>query len=150
MNSLLLNLFPHIQNGNNSRTCLRSCFEDYVWESSKSKRIETACTWPGTQKALNWYSLSGNLRASLVAQRLKRLPGMRETRVWSLGWEDPLEKEMATHSSILAWRIPWREEPGRLQPMGSQRVGHHWAASLSPSNLSFAINLCFSEALGSC
>ena len=60
-----------------------------------------------------------------MAQRLKRLPGMRETRVRSLGQEDPLEKEMATHSSTLAWRIPWREEPGRLQSMGSQRVGHH-------------------------
>ena len=59
-----------------------------------------------------------------MAQRLKRLPGMRETRVRSLGREDPLEKEMATHSSTLAWRIPWREEPGRLQSMGSQRVGH--------------------------
>ena len=64
------------------------------------------------------------LGASLVAQRLKRVPAMRETRVRSLGWEDPLEKEMATHSSTLAWRIPWREEPGRLQSMGSQRVGH--------------------------
>ena len=63
------------------------------------------------------------LGASLVAQRLKRLPGMQETRVRSLGWEDPLEQEMATHSSMLAWRIPWREEPGRLQSMGSQRVG---------------------------
>ena len=63
-------------------------------------------------------------RASLVAQRLKRLPGMRETRVRSLGREDPLEKEMATHSSTLAWKIPWREEPGMLQSMGSQRVGH--------------------------
>ena len=62
--------------------------------------------------------------ASLLAQRLKRLPGMRETQVRSLGWEDPLEKEMATHSSTLAWRIPWREEPGGLQSMGSQRVGH--------------------------
>ena len=62
--------------------------------------------------------------ASLVAQRLKRLPGMRETRVQSLGREDPLEKEMATHSSTLAWRIPWKEKPGRLQSMGSQRVGH--------------------------
>ena len=51
---------------------------------------------------------------SPVAQRLKRLPGMRETWIRSLGWEDPLEKEMATHSSTLAWRIPWREEPGRL------------------------------------
>ena len=69
--------------------------------------------------------------ASLVAQRLKHLPGMLETWVWSLGREDPLEKEMATHSSILAWRIPWREEPGRLQSMGSQRVGHDWATSLT-------------------
>ena len=63
-------------------------------------------------------------RASLVAQRLKCLPAVRETRVLSLGWEDPLEKEVATHSSVLAWRIPWREEPSRLQSMGSQRVRH--------------------------
>ena len=62
--------------------------------------------------------------SSLVAQRIKRLPAMRETGVQSLGWEDPLEKEMATHSSILAWRIPWTEEPGGLQSTGSQRVGH--------------------------
>ena len=62
--------------------------------------------------------------ASLVAQRIKHLPAMQETRVRSLGWEDPLEKEMATHSSILAWRIPWTEEPGGLQSMGFQRVGH--------------------------
>ena len=55
---------------------------------------------------------------------VKRLPTMRETRVQSLGQEDLLEKEMATHSSILAWKIPWTEEPGRLQSMGSQRVGH--------------------------
>ena len=59
-----------------------------------------------------------------VIQRLKRLPARRKTRVRSLGWEDPLEKEMATHSSTLAWRIPWREEPGRLQSTGLQRVGH--------------------------
>ena len=56
-----------------------------------------------------------------MAQRLKRLPGIQDTRVQSLGREDPLEKEMATHSSTLAWRIPWREEPGRLQSMGSQK-----------------------------
>ena len=54
----------------------------------------------------------------------KNLPAMRETRVRSLSWEDPLEKEMATHSSTLAWKIPWTEEPGGLQSMGSQRVGH--------------------------
>ena len=64
------------------------------------------------------------VRASLVAQRIKRLPAMPETRVRSLGWEDPLEKEMATHSSILAWRIPWTGEPGGLQSTGSQRVRH--------------------------
>ena len=71
--------------------------------------------------------------ASLVAQRLKCLPAMQETRLRSLSQEDPLEKEMATHSSILAWRIPWREEPGGLQSMGSQRVGHSWANSLTHS-----------------
>ena len=64
------------------------------------------------------------VRASLVAQRLKRLPAMRKTRVRSLGLEDPPEKEMATHSTILAWRIPWMEGPGGLQSMGLQRVGH--------------------------
>ena len=56
---------------------------------------------------------------------VKRLPAMWETWVPSLGWEDLLEKEMATHSSTLAWTIPWTEEPGRLQSMGSQRVGHN-------------------------
>ena len=61
---------------------------------------------------------------SLVAQTVKRLPTMRETRFQSLGGEDALEKEMATHSCILAWKIPWTEEPGRLQSMGLQRVGH--------------------------
>ena len=60
-----------------------------------------------------------------MAQRLKGLPPMRETWIRSLGQEDPLEKEMATHSSILAWRIPWMEKPSRLQSMGSQRVGHN-------------------------
>ena len=59
-----------------------------------------------------------------MAQRLKRLPAMQETWVRSLGQEDPLEKEMATHSSILTWRILWAEEPGGLQSTGSQRVGH--------------------------
>ena len=63
-------------------------------------------------------------RASLVAQTVERLPTLRETRVRALGREDPLEKEMATHSSTLAWKIPWTEEPGRLQSIGSQRVGH--------------------------
>ena len=72
---------------------------------------------------------SSILGASLVAQTVKRLPAMQETRVRSLGWEDPLAKETATPSSILAWKISWME-PGRLQSMGSQRVGQDWAASL--------------------
>ena len=67
---------------------------------------------------------ASSVGASLVAQTVKRLPAMRETQVLSLGQEYPLEKGMATHSSTLAWKIPWTEEPGRLQSMGSQRVGH--------------------------
>ena len=66
-------------------------------------------------------------RVSLMAQAVKNLPAMQETQemqVRSLGWEDPLEEEMATHSNILAWKIPWTEEPDALQSMGSQRVGH--------------------------
>ena len=69
-------------------------------------------------------SLVGGRGASLVAQIIKNLPAMQKTQVQSLGQEDPLEKGMATHSSILAWRIPWTEEPGGRQSMMSQRVGH--------------------------
>ena len=68
-----------------------------------------------------------------MAQTVKRLSTMRDTWVRSLGWEDPLEKEMATHSSTIAWKIPQMEEPGRLQAMGSQRVGHDTATSMSMS-----------------
>ena len=75
--------------------------------------------WFQQNQWLPWW-----LWASLVARRVKCLPTMRETQVRSLGREDPLEKEMATHSSILAWKIPWMEEPGRLQSTGSQRVRH--------------------------
>ena len=78
--------------------------------------------------SLRWLLL---LRTSLVAQTVKCLSTMRETWVQSLGWEDPLEKEMTIHSSTIAWKIPWTEEPGRLQSMGSQRVRHDWATSLS-------------------
>ena len=69
-------------------------------------------------------SMYGVRRTSLVAQMVKRLSTMRETRVRSLGQEDPLEKEMAIHSSTIAWKIRWTEEPGRLQSMGPQRVRH--------------------------
>ena len=76
----------------------------------------------------NWYNAFGE--ASLVAQTVKCLPAMQETRVRFLGREDPLEKEMEIHSSTLAWKIPWTEEPDRLQSMGSQRVRHNWVTSL--------------------
>ena len=70
-------------------------------------------------------------KTSLLAQMVKHLSAMRETWVQPLGQEDPLEKEMAIHSSTIAWKIPWTEEPGRLQSMGWQRVGHDWATSLT-------------------
>ena len=76
-----------------------------------------------------YYSLSFHYWASLVAQMVKNPPAMWETWVWSLGWEGALEEGMATHSSILAWRIPWTEEPGGPQSRGSQRVGQDWAHS---------------------
>ena len=85
----------------------------------------------------NWSDLAYSIAyvvqrcAFLMAQMVKHLPAVQETQVQSLGWEDALEKEMATHSSTLAWKIPWTEEPGRLQSMGSQRVWHDWATSLS-------------------
>ena len=65
----------------------------------------------------------------LVAQMVKHLPAMQETRVWALGREDLLEKEMATHCSILSWIIPWTEKPGELQSMGSQRVEQDWVTN---------------------
>ena len=75
------------------------------------------------------------IRASLVAQVVKNLPAAQETQVQSLGWEDPLKKEMSPHSSTLAWRIPWREEPGRLQSMGSQ-------SQTRLSNFTFTLPRC--------
>ena len=75
---------------------------------------------PLQARILNWVAIP----FSLVAQMVKCLAAMQETWVQSLGRKDPLEKEMATHSSTLAWKISWMEEPGRLQSMGSQRVGH--------------------------
>ena len=80
---------------------------------------------PGSYLQSCWFNWP---RASLVAQMVKNLPAMQETWVWSLGQEDPLEEGMATHSSTLTWKILWTEEPGGLQSMGLQRVGHDWAA----------------------
>ena len=81
------------------------------------------------QSTIIWKHIS-NL-TSLVAQMVKNLLAGQETWVWLLSWEDPLDKGMATHSSIPAWRIPWTEKPGGLQSMGSQRVRHDWATNIS-------------------
>ena len=78
---------------------------------------------------LSFTSDSACILASLVAQKVENLPIMPETRVQSLSWKDTLEKGKATHSSILAWRIPWTQEPGELQSMGSQRGRHSWATN---------------------
>ena len=79
--------------------------------------------WVTSLSFLSFYKNRGLLGGSVV----KNPPATQETQVPSLGWEDPLEEEMATHSRILAWEIPWTEEPGGLQSMGSQRVGHNWS-----------------------
>ena len=87
----------------------------------------------GVVQTWSWYSslfiLVRAFLGLLVAQLGKNLPAVWETWVRSLGWEDALEESMATHSSILAWRMPWLEEPGGLQSVGSQRVRHGWATS---------------------
>ena len=102
----------------------------FLLQGSSLPSLQVNHTYNISLPFLYGYKLRHHVWASLVAQRLKCLPAMWETWVRSLGREDPLEKEMATHSSILAWRIPWMEEPGGLQSMGLQRVGHDWATSL--------------------
>ena len=113
-----------------------------------SKNFMTSCIWlKAEQHIFKWFFLFklcllyketiqhlfliSYYRASLVAQMVKNLPATRETWVRSLGWEDPLEERMATHSSLLAWRIPWTQESGGLQSMGSPRVGHSWVTKHS-------------------
>ena len=81
------------------------------------------------KKKKNLLSVETGKRTSVVAQIVKNLPAIQETQVQSLSLEDPLEKGVATHSSILAWMIPWTEEPGGLQSLGSQRVGHNRATN---------------------
>ena len=99
----------------------------FIWTWIKVReRIEHNRSWDCLQNVLlhmfKW--------TSLVAQLVKNLPAVQETWVLFLGWDDPLEKEIATHSSIIAWEIPWMGDPGNLQSMGSQRIGHDWATSL--------------------
>ena len=110
-----------------------------VQQSSGRARLETENVFPAFRQLAIIYAL----QASLGAQMVKRLPAMRNTQVRSLGREDPLEKEMAIHSSTLGWRILWTEERGRLQSMGLQRVGHDWATSLSLSPSYRAFKLPF-------
>ena len=106
-----------------------------TWIKSQRKKQEMNSKWRtfGTSLVVQWLRLctlnAGGpslIQASLVAQTVKNLPAMQETQVWSLSWEDPLKKGMTTHSSILAWEMPWTERPGGLQCMGLQRVGHNW------------------------
>ena len=132
--------FYFLELPNHYRRCLRSCKKLAPYKKSYDKlRQHFKNQWRHfADKGLSSqsYDFSSShvwMTTSLVAQMIKRLLAMRETRVRSLGGEDLLEKEMATHSSTLAWRIPWTEEPGRLQSTGSQRVGHDWATSLSLS-----------------
>ena len=99
-------------------------------------RNKTSLPWLVVEQSLKrgiWqnYICISLLWTSVVAQTVKRLSIMRETQVRSLGREDPLEKEMAMHSSTVAWKIPWMEEPGRLQSVGLRRVGHNGATSFS-------------------
>ena len=106
-----------------------------IWKFQRGANGHQRRFWVGTW-IMGYPRISRGLpviRASLVAQMVKYLPAMRETWIQFLGQEDPLEKEMAIHSSTLAWKTPWTEEPDRLQSMGSQRLGHNWATSFSLS-----------------
>ena len=121
-------------------TFLQRCCHDttYSWNSFSEKPNWACDTQFSVGVTLHfkgrldfWKQPKVTFWTSLVAQMVKRLPAVCEIWVPFLGQEDPLEKEMATHSSALAWKIPWMEEPSGLQSMGSQRDGHEWATSLS-------------------
>ena len=109
-----------------------SCYEglDASSNPSEGARNRTRDAWSRRKLHRKLEVTYGLWYSSPVVQRVKCLPAVRETWVLSLGWEDPLEKEMATHSIILAWKIPWTGKPGRLQSMGSQRVEHDRVTSL--------------------
>ena len=114
------------------------CFARKVSSFVRIERNWSSCIWldsiPWGARVLRqilWKMTHRHTPPQTVAQTIKRLPAMRETGVRFLGRKDPLEKEMATHASTLPWKIPWTEEPDRLQSIGSQRVRHDWATSLS-------------------
>ena len=129
--------------------CCCYCFKEHLanhFEMSNPLYLKVRWRINGHSKASLYVLPEG--RTSLVAQMVKHLPTVRETWVQSLGQEDLLEKKMATHSSILAWRIPWTEEHGRLQSIGSQRVRHNWATSLSFTLYSLNIMKCIWPCVG--
>ena len=103
----------------------------YDWLTMNGRNQHIVKQLSSNRKSTNKLKLIFLFLASLVAQMVKRPPAMWETWVQSLGWEGNLEREMARYSSTLAWKIPWTEEPGKLQSMGSQRVTQDWATSLS-------------------
>ena len=127
--SLVVYSFPNLEpvycSMSSSNYCFLTCIQisqeagKVVWYSCLLMNFPFCCD-PQSQRLTHHKIIS-----SLVAQMAKNLPAMQETQVQSLGWEDTLEKGMATHSSILTWKIPWTEEPGRLQSMGLQRVGYN-------------------------
>ena len=120
-------MFSNVSNQISNALCHKT--EAVILPALSAARWHPSClglTFP-SQMSLAIRPLIVSLRASLVAQMVKNPPAMLETWVWSLGWEDALKKGTATHSSILAWKMLWTEEPGRLQSVGSQRVGHDWA-----------------------
>ena len=106
--------------GQKCKKAITRLAKTFVWDFLSHGKTRTFFANP----ILSLVIFVQHIPASLVAQVIKHLPTMWETWVRSLGREDPLEKEMATHSSSLAWKIPWMEDPGRLQSMGLQRVGH--------------------------
>ena len=108
---------------------------DYQWRSVEW--LIYRHLYDDIHKFFGWANMIYKIwcKTSLVAQTVKHPSTMRETQVQPLGQEDPLEKEMAIHSSAIAWKIPWTEEPGRLQSMGLQRVGHDWTTSHAYVNI---------------
>ena len=101
------------------------------WLCQSLSLFEPPQTLESHEENIRWALTEGHSAKWIrfVAQMVENLPVMQETQVQSLGWEAPLEKGKATHFRILAWRIPWTEEPGRLQSLGSQRVGHNWTTN---------------------
>ena len=102
--------------------------------------VSAEFVFQGKSNWFNWSEVILNL-TSLVAQTVKNLPAMQEIRIQSLCWEDPLEKEMATHSSILAWEIQWTEEPGGIRSIGSHRGQHNWSDLASIHTIEITLDM---------